>query len=128
MLRKKILKVFIIFGILLAVTIGISIYAVNGYIDTHTWAVISVMGESHSDTADAFEEEHEYQKGDSISIGSVSLKISDITHSGDVSFTVERGNLYKKSIQKDTVSKNIKKSYKTDNGYVQVLVKSARYE
>ena len=131
MMKNRIFKVFVIFWVLLAITIAVSVYAVNGYFDSHTWAVISVGGERNTETADAFEQEREYLKGDSISTGDISLLITDITHDGDVTFSVERGSLYTdegESVKTDTVSKNDKKSYRTDNGYIQIFVKSSRYE
>ena len=88
-MKKRIIRVFVIFAILLAITAIISVHGVKRYIDTHTWATISISGENHSDTYDAFNEEHEYLKKDRI---------------------------------------QIKKSYKTDNGYIDLLVTGSRYE
>lgn len=130
-MKKRIIRVFVIFAILLAITAIISVHGINRYIDTHTWATISISGENHSDTYDAFNEEHEYLKGERIQIAKISLLITDIDHNGDVAFKVDRGSLFDddgKEIKKDTISKNIKKSYKTDNGYIDLLVTGSRYE
>ena len=130
-MKKRIIRVFVIFVILLAITVIISIHSINRYIDTHTWATVSVSGESHSDMDDAFFEEHEYLKGERISIADISLLITDIDHSGNVTFKVERGSLSSENgeaVKSDTISRNIKKSYKTDNGYIQLSVTGSRYE
>jgi hypothetical protein len=130
-MKKRIIRVFVIFAILLAITAIISVHGVNRYIDTHTWATISISGENHSDTYDAFSEEHEYMKGDHISTGDLSLLITKIRHNGDVTFKVERGSLYDgngEKIKSDTISKNKKITYRTDNGNIQLNVISVGYE
>lgn len=130
-MKKRIIRVFVIFAILLAITAIISVHGVNRYIDTHTWATISISRENHSDTYDAFSEEHEYMKGDHISTGDLSLLITKIRHNGDVTFKVERGSLYDgngEKIKSDTISKNKKITYRTDNGNIQLNVISVGYE
>ena len=130
-MKKNILKVFLIFAILLSVTAAICIHEVNRYINTHTWATISLGGTRETDTSDAFYEEHEYMKGDHISTGDISLLITKIRHNGDVTFKVERGSLYDgngEKIKSDTISKNEKITYRTDNGNIQLNVISVRYE
>ena len=60
-MKKRIIRVFVIFAVLLAITAIISVHGVNRYIDTHTWATISISGENHSDTYDAFNEERRWK-------------------------------------------------------------------
>jgi hypothetical protein len=64
-------------------------------------------------------------------MGSVDLKITDITHDGRVTFEVMMGEVKDQSgniIKKDTLDLHVKKEYKTPEGYMQLEVVSNRYE
>ncbi|MBP3273114.1 MAG: hypothetical protein J6M17_12970 [Ruminococcus sp.] len=94
-------------------------------------ASIMVSGETHTDTADAFEEKHEYRKGDSISFAGVSLKITDITRHGEVCFTVESGSLYdsnKNAVTSAALIRDEAAYYSTDNGTVKLLVINTEFQ
>lgn len=105
--------------------------SINKYVDTHTWATIRITGEIKSDTSDSFVYEHEHLKGDTITIGSAILLITDISTDGTVEFSVKQGYLYNeagKSIYSDTIVKNTKSNYKLNDGYVSLTVISNRYQ
>ena len=107
------------------------IMSINKYTDTHTWATIRITGEINSDTADSFDEEHEYLKGDNITIGNNILVITDISTDGTVKFSVKQGHLYNesgKTVDSDTIIKKTKSNYKLDNGYVSLTVTDNRYQ
>lgn len=129
--KKIIITVVIAVLVLVLAAVLLAVIEINKYIDTHTWATVSISGEIHSDTADAFSEQHEYLKGDSISFGNVTLDITDITHDGEVTFSVEQGNLYNntgEAVTKDTLTKGEMSSYKLDSGTVSLTVTANRYQ
>ena len=132
--KHKTKKIIIIITMILLLFIGgmiVVIREINHYVDTHTWATVRVTGEIHSDTDDAIYEEHEYLKGDHISFADVSLSITDITHNGDVTFSVQRGNLYnaeKQEIKSDTLHRAVNTAYSIDNGSICLQVTDNRYQ
>lgn len=126
--------IFIIIGmilILVSSAIYIVVYEINYYVDTHTWATVSISGELSSDTSDAFSEEHEYLKGDKIVFGNVILYITDITHDGTVTFSVEQGELCNEAgetVKTAQIKKGVTSGYKLKNGAVSLTVSSNRYQ
>lgn len=129
--KKKIIIIFVTVLVLALSAVAVAVAEINKYIDTHTWATVSISGEINSDTADAFSEQREYLKGDRISFSNVILDITDITHNGEVTFSVEQGNLYNEmgeAIGKDTLTKGEKSNYKLDNGTVSLTVTDNRYQ
>ena len=131
--RKKNKRIIIILAavFIVAFLIFSVIKSINKYVDTHTWATIRITGELNSDTADSFDEEHEYLKGDAITIGNVILDITDISTNGTVDFSVKQGHLYNeagKTIDSDNIIKKTKSNYKLDNGYVSLTVTDNRYQ
>lgn len=129
--KKKIIIIVVTVLVLALSAIVITVAEINKYVDTHTWATVSISGEINSDTADAFSEQREYLKGDSISFGDVILDITDITHDGEVTFSVKQGNMYNESgesVGKDTLTKGVKSNYKLNNGTVSLTVTDNRYQ
>lgn len=135
MKRKKILKAA---AIIIAIIISLFVLGyfllyrpVVQYMDTHTWATITVSGEVHAETSDAYVETHEYLQGERISFDSVSLEIKDITHDGTVDFQVVRGHIYDESgkeVREGTLYEGKKQYYKINNGVFDINVDSSRYE
>ena len=133
-IKSKRNKIFII---ILAVIFILSFLAISvimsikKYHDTHTWATIRITGEINSDTADSFDDKHEYSIGDTITIGNVILDITDISTNGNVEFSVKQGHLYneeRKTIESDNILKNTKSNYKLDNEYVSLTVTDNRFQ
>ena len=105
------------------------IVSINHYFDQNTRATILVSGEIHSDTADAFVEEHEYLKGDRITFGTVILEVTQIEHDGTVSFSVKQGRLYDEAgneIRTGILSRGEKVRYRIENGQVFLSVTGNR--
>lgn len=116
---------FVIFGIVFIIT------SVNRYCDTHTWATIQITGVLETDTADAFEQDEEHLKGDTISVGDVVLKIDKIKHDGTVNFHVEQGKLTDENgeeVKRGTITYHKKEHYHLENGAVQFQVIGKRYQ
>lgn len=131
MKTKKIITAIIAAVLVLALLTTLFIVSINHYFDTHTWATIYISGEINSDTFDAFAEEHEYLKGDNIEFGNVILVITDITHDGTVTFSVQQGNLYNEAgevVNTDIIVKGVKANYKLNDGTVYLIVNSNRYQ
>lgn len=129
--RNAVIVWIIAAATLLAALITVAVISIDHYIDTHTWATVYITGEINSDTSDAFAEEHEYLKGDKISFAGITLKITDITHDGTVTFSVEQGNLYNKSgeaVNSGVITKNELEHYKIDKGTVYLRVIRNRYQ
>ena len=128
-MKKKIILSSIM--ILAAIAVICAVFGINNYIDTHTWATISIDGVSESETSDAFDQQQECLKGDHISIGSVILEVTDITHDGTVTFVVVQGDLQDESgnsIDEDTLTLRAKKRYRIPNGNIGLEVVSNRYQ
>jgi uncharacterized membrane protein len=132
MKKKRLIIILIILAVVLGLPATFIIYGINKYIDTHSWATIAVDGAySESDVEDAIYYQQECLKGDYISMGSVDIKITKITHDGTVTFKVVMGELKDESgniIKKDTLELQNKKGYKIPEGYMQLEVVSNRYE
>lgn len=135
MKRKKIFKTVIIIIAILFGLIMLGCFlvycSVRKYIDTHSWATITVSGEVNAETSDAFMETREYLQGEIIAFDSVSLEIKDITHDGTVDFIVVHGHIYDESgkeVREDTIYKGEKEYYKINHGTFCISVDSSRYE
>jgi len=132
MKKKRLIIVLIVLAVITGLFAIIMIGGIKKYIDTHSWATIAVDGAyNKSDISDAFYSQQECLKGDYIGIGSVDLKITDITHDGRVTFEVMMGEVKDESgniIKKDTLELQNKKGYKIPEGYMQLEVVSNRYE
>lgn len=127
--KKKKIMITIIVVISLLVFVGLFfMISIHRYIDTHTWATIKITGEVNTNT---FESEQECLKGDTVSIGNVVLRVTDITHEGEVSFKVEQGKLMDSagnSIDEVTLTKEDNKEFRLDNGYFNITVISNRFQ
>lgn len=135
MQRKRIVKTVIIIIAIVFSLIMLGYFlvyrSVRKYIDTHSWATITVSGEVNAETSDAFMETHEYLQGEIIAFDSVSLEIKDITHDGMVDFVVVHGHIYDESgkeVREDTLYKGKKEYYKINHGAFYISVDSSRYE
>lgn len=129
--KKKIFAIISAVLIVIALIILFVILSISRYIDTHTWAAISVSGEINSSPTDAFAYEQEYLKGDNLSFGDVILNITDITTDGTVEFEVQQGDLLNangESVNDGTLVKSGRADYKMNNGYVSLIVIDNRYQ
>lgn len=129
--KKKILIIISSVVIVIALVIVFAILSINRYVDTHTWATISVSGEMNSFPTDNFAYEQEYMKGDNISFGDIILNITDITHDGTVEFKVQQGDLLNadgESVNDGTLVKSDRADYKLNDGYVSLIVTDNRYQ
>lgn len=130
--KKK--KIFIIISAVVIVIALITVFAIlsiSRYMDTHTWATISVSGEMNSFPTDDFAYEQEYLKGDNISFGDIILSITDITHDGTVEFEVQQGDLLNadgESVNDGILVKSDRADYKLNDGYVSLVVTDNRYQ
>ncbi len=127
----KIIKILLVLLIVVAALIAFLYGEVLKYTDTHTWATIYMTGTMDSDTADTFSEEHEYLKGEDIVIGTTILRITKITHAGDVTFEVKQGEIKNDSgviVLVDTISLNESKWYRMSNGNFNLRVTNNRYQ
>lgn len=132
---KKKKKIFIIIisavVIVIALIIVLAILSISRYMDTHTWATISVSGEMNSFPTDDFAYEQEYLKGDNISFGDIILNITDITHDGTVEFEIQQGDLLNadgESVNDGILVKSDRADYKLNDGYVSLVVTDNRYQ
>ena len=128
MKTKKTITAIIAAVLVLALLTTLFIVSINHYFDTHTWATIYISGEINSDT---FAKKHEYLKGDNIEFGNVILVITDITHDGTVTFSVQQGNLFNEAgevVDTDIIVKDVKANYKLNDGTVYLIVNSNRYQ
>lgn len=129
--KKNIFVIISVLVIVIALIILFAILSISRYMDTHTWATISVSGEINSFQTDAFAYEQEYLKGDNISFGDIILNITDITHDGTVEFEVQQGDLLNadgETVDTGTLVKNGRADYKLNNGYVSLIVIDNRYQ
>ncbi len=105
---------------------------IERYIDTHTWATITVRGMSDSDTNESFVDTAEHLKGDTINVYEmITLSVDDITHDGTVDFSVTKGELYDEKEERVfsfSINKKQKVSYKMKDGTLSVSVNSSRYQ
>nr|MBQ8252831.1 hypothetical protein [Lachnospiraceae bacterium] len=129
--RLKILLIAIITIAIIAVLVWlVFIVPISRYFENNTWATIRITGESHTDTDEAFYEDRECLKGDRISMGNISLEITQITHDGEVYFNVvsgtitdDRGN----EINQDSLIKGVKKDYTSKDIVFSLEVIGNRY-
>lgn len=115
----------------LAALTAMGIISMQKYIDTHTWATVAINGTRDAKTADAYSEQHEYLKGDQISVGTLTLTVTGISHAGTVQFTVKNGTLTDaggNEIKKDVLEENIQKEYTSGDDHFSLCVVSHRYQ
>ncbi|MBQ7765295.1 MAG: hypothetical protein IJ397_00455 [Lachnospiraceae bacterium] len=135
-MKKKTVIVIASVVIVLSVLLGLFLmfFLVNPYftyINTHTWATVTTRGELQSDTAGNVELTQEYLQGESITVGEVTVIITDIGSEGTVDLKVQSGNLYDSegnSVKKFTIHLDEQTHFTTDGGTVDFMVISNRYE
>lgn len=97
MKNKKVVLFILIIAAVVLVSFGglfaITITYANHYTDTNTWATI-VTDHGLEASEDGFRFKEEYLKGDVINIGTAVLEIKDITHKGEVTISVQSGEVY----------------------------------
>ena len=128
--KSKRLKNLLIAIIAIAIIVVLVIVPISRYFENNTWATIRITGESHTDTDEAFYEDRECLKGDRISMGNISLEITQITHDGDVYFDVVRGTITDNrgnEINQDSLTKGVKKDYKSKDIVFSLEVIGNRY-
>lgn len=132
MSKGKIIGFILGFICLLLSVLGvITFHSIQKYTDTHTWATVAVNGEHHGDTDDAYSDQREYLKNDQLSVGTLTLVITDITHDGTVTFKVKNGELKNQSgavIEEDILTLNQAKYYQSDKDSFSLRVTSNRYQ
>ena len=85
---KKMTKAIIAITSAIAVFGGASAFAVNSYINTHSWATIMWNGVIDDETCDAVEQEDEVLKGDRLSLlCGAAATIDHVSHDGTVRLT-----------------------------------------
>ena len=135
-MNKKTITIVVsaILTLLIAAAIFITVFLVNPYftyINTHTWATVSVRGEWNDATDDGLALTEEYLQGDTIAMGDVSVVITDIGSEGTVKIKVQSGNLYEetgKTVEKFTIDLDRQAHFSTDGGTVTFEVISNRYQ
>lgn len=135
MKKKAVVIIVSVLSILLiSFALLIKIFLLNPYfkyIDTHTWATVMVSGELQSDADGEFELTQEYLKGDTITVGDVTLIITYIGTGGTVDIKVQNGNLYDKegnTVKKFTITPNTQAHFVMDDGTINFRVVSNRYQ
>lgn len=135
-MNKKTITIVVsaILTLLIAAAIFITVFLVNPYftyINTHTWATVSVRGEWNDATDDGLALTEEYLQGDTITMGDVSVVITDIGSEGTVKIKVQSGNLYDeagKTVEKFTIDLDRQAHFSTGGGTVTFEVISNRYQ
>ena len=135
-MNKKTITIVVsaILTLLIAAAIFITVFLVNPYfkyINTHTWATVSVRGEWNDATDDGLALTEEYLQGDTITVGDVGVVITDIGSEGTVKIKVQSGNLYDeagKTVEKFTIDLDRQAHFSTDDGTVTFEVISNRYQ
>lgn len=121
-------------AMLMAVALFFTVFLVIPYLDyinTHTWATVSVRGEWNDATDDGLTLTEEYLQGDTITVGDVGVVITDIGSEGTVKIKVQSGNLYDeagKTVEKFTIDLDRQAHFSTDGGTVTFEVISNRYQ
>ena len=135
MKKKTIVIIVSVLSILLiSFALFITIFWVNPYfkyINTHTWATVTVSGEIQSDEEGVFELTQEYLKGDTIIVGEVTLEITDIAHNGVVDMKLQSGELYDSNgnkVKKFSISLDKQGNFTMNNGTVSFQVIINRYQ
>ena len=119
---------FLIFAVLFTVFLVVPYFR---FIDNNTWATVTIEGEITPGANGVFELTQEYLKGDAITVGDVTLKITDIGTEGTVRLKVQSGNLYDtngNAVKKFKIDLNNGAEYIMDNGSVNFTVISNRYQ
>jgi len=135
-MKKKTVIIIASVVIVLSVLYGLFVmfFLVNPYftyINTHTWATVTIKGELQSDAAGDFELTQEYLQGDTITVGEVTVLITDIGSEGTVDLKVQSGNLYDSEgnqVKKFSINLDKQAHFTMDDGRVNFMVISNRYE
>ena len=135
-MKKKTVIIIASVVIVLSVLYGlfVMVFLVNPYftyINTHTWATVTIKGELQSDAAGDFELTQEYLQGDTITVGEVTVLIMDIGSEGTVDLKVQSGNLYDSEgnqVKKFSINLDKQAHFTMDDGRVNFMVISNRYE
>ena len=135
-MKKKTVIIIASVVIVLSVLFGlfVMVFLVNPYftyINTHTWATVTIKGELQSDAAGDFELTQEYLQGDTITVGEVTVLITDIGSEGTVDLKVQSGNLYDSEgnqVKKFSINPDKQAHFTMDDGTVNFMVISNRYE
>lgn len=128
--KLKILLAVLIPVAVIAILVGVVYSSLKQYHDRNTWAVVSVSGSVSGETDDAFEEQKELLKGETLVFENVILEVTNVDHDGTISFIVKQGNLYDESgdsVKKLTLNKGEKVRYRIDGGSVYLEVISNYY-
>lgn len=135
-MKKKTVIIIASVVIVLSVLFGlfVMVFLVNPYftyINTHTWATVTTKGELLSDAVGDFELTREYLQGDTITVGEVTVLITDIGSEGTVDLKVQSGNLYDSEgnqVKKFSINPDKQAHFTMDDGTVNFMVISNRYE
>lgn len=135
-MKKKTVIIIASVVIVLSVLFGlfVMVFLVNPYftyINTHTWATVTIKGELQSDATGDFELTQEYLQGDTITVGEVTVLITDIGSEGTVDLKVQSGNLYDSEgnqVKKFSINPDKQAHFTMDDGTVNFMVISNRYE
>ncbi len=128
---KKALKIIIPILVILAIIIIICVVSVNKYFDTHTWSTVEISGVSDGETEDAYYEQRECLKDDQISVGTLTLVVTNIEHDGTLQFSVKYGELKDDEgnvIKTDELKLMEQKHYKSGNDSFSLRITSHGYE
>lgn len=135
-MKKKTVIIIASVVIVLSVLFGlfVMVFLVNPYftyINTHTRATVTIKGELQSDATGDFELTQEYLQGDTITVGEVTVLITDIGSEGTVDLKVQSGNLYDSEgnqVKKFSINPDKQAHFTMDDGTVNFMVISNRYE
>lgn len=100
---------------------------ISKYNDTEKWAAVTISGTRESDTFDAYYDQQKCMKGDQISVGPLTLLVTDIKNDGTVSFSVENGELIDdagNTIWSDVLTPGEQKDYQSGNDRFMMWVRN----
>lgn len=84
MAKKRVRLILGLSAVLLAAGAGVVYRSVQKYIDTHTWATISVMTSLETDVSEVTVDEVEVLQGDVFSLHQTEVTVLDVAHDGTV--------------------------------------------
>ncbi|MBR6328871.1 MAG: hypothetical protein IKR68_04395 [Lachnospiraceae bacterium] len=130
-MNKKIKWILIVMAVLFAIFCVVAYLGIRDYTDTHTWATVTVSGTDNGETADAYYYQQECLKNDQISIGTLTLVVTDIKHDGTLSFSVKNGELKNyngETITSDVLQYGVQKNYSHDTHSFSLCITDKRYQ
>ncbi len=128
MIASAVIVLSVLFGVFFVVFLVKPYFT---YIDTHTWATVTARGELQSDAGGEFELTQEYLQGDTITVGEVTILITNIGSEGTVDLKVQSGNLYDSEgnkVKKFSINPDKQAHFTMDDGTVDFMVISNRYQ